>query len=71
MSAKDSATLSVPSWAPEEFKLAHDNETVCIERLANDQFGALLSFHVVGSIQRLHATLRVLVRSIMIKDTEL
>ena len=45
MSAKDSATLlPVPSWAPEEFKLAHDNETVCIERLANDQFGAPVEF---------------------------
>ena len=45
MSAKDSATLlPVPSWAPEEFELAHDNETVCIERLANDQFGAPVEF---------------------------
>ena len=45
MSAKDSATLlPVPSWAPEEFKLAHDSETVCIERLANDQFGAPVEF---------------------------
>ena len=30
--------------AAKYFKLAHDNETVCIERLANDQFGAPVEF---------------------------
>jgi GntR family transcriptional regulator len=44
-SAKDSATiLPVPVWSPAEFKIMNFKDTVCIERLACDQFGAPIEF---------------------------
>ena len=67
---RSSATLlPVPLWSP-EFKIMNF-ETVCIGRLAYDQYGAAVEVSEIGLIQISRAIRRVSVRTVMKKGMEL